>query len=798
MVDVLSSEQLAALYQEAPCGFLVTTLDGQIVGANRTFGDWVSRDESCILGSNIREFLPAASKLFFDTHYTALLQAGRVVDVAMEVERRANSPMPVLVTSRVVHLEASRTSIVHSTFFDASERRQAERALVVAKRRADALADVVHSSPHAILTASYEFEIKTCNEASEKLLNNPCDLIEGSSLKQHLAESTLATIIECLESNRALEEQITLLNGVVCRMSAYPMLDGVAIYLADITREHDIQNALREAHDRFTLATQATTDGLWDWNCETGLVYLSGRARSMLGHSSVALEVPLKQLLRGIHPKDFASLRKGGIGVNAHGERFESEWRIRHLDGSWRWVQSRALALSDDQHRIRRMVGSLTDVTDRKTEDVLTKLHTRLSLLEQLEWRLAADARFQQPCALLFIDIDGFKKVNDGLGHAAGDVLIFETAQRLRSTAADKSSSLTARLGGDEFAILLQEASGAEEACLFANRLLEALQEPLLISGQQVSVSASIGIAVNRPFSGTAEELLRNADLAMYRAKALGKGQSVFFTDEMHQAARTRLVLEADLRQAVAAGSLELYYQPKLDLRSKEIVGYEALGRWEHPVHGMVPPDIFIAIAEESNLIRDIGRWTIREAMRQLALWKRSGLAYEQTSVSINLSPKQFEDTGLIDMIAESLLEYDLTPSTVHFEVTEGVLISDGDMALAVLQSLKGLGVGLELDDFGKGYSSLSYLHRYPFDVLKVDRAFVSGLGEQEDADAIVHTIIALAHTLGLKVIAEGIETEQQLAILQTLGCELGQGYLFSKAIPPSEIAELHALSLAY
>jgi EAL domain-containing protein (putative c-di-GMP-specific phosphodiesterase class I) len=251
-------------------------------------------------------------------------------------------------------------------------------------------------------------------------------------------------------------------------------------------------------------------------------------------------------------------------------------------------------------------------------------------------------------------------------------------------------------------------------------------------------------------------------------------------------------VLEGDLRHALAVGSLELHYQPKLDLISRKIVGYEALGRWKHPVHGMVPPDLFIAIAEESNLIRDIGRWTIREALRQLSLWRKTGIADEQTSISVNLSPKQFDDTGLISMIAESLLEYDLPPEALHLEVTEGVLIGDGDMALAVLQSLKAVGVGLELDDFGKGYSSLSYLHRYPFDVLKVDRAFVSGLGEQEDATAIVHTIIALAHTLGLKVIAEGIETVRQLEILRNLGCEFGQGYLFSKALHPTAIAALH------
>ncbi len=795
MIESLSAEQLAALYQGAPCGFLVTALDGTISSANQTFSGWVGSNEAHIVGSNVRDVLSAASKLFYDTHYAALLQAGRVVNVAMEVERKGSFPLPVLVTSKVITAENSGILVVHSTYFDASERRQAERELVVAKRRADALADVVHSSPHAILTANYDLEVNTWNKASETLLINPgyhSKLGEGSLLSHHLGECTLASVIRCLESDQAIEEQITLLNGTICRMSAYPMTDGIAIYLADITRENSIQEALREAHDRFTLATQATTDGLWDWNCETGKVYLSGRARSMVGQPSVATEMPLKQLLRAIHPKDFAALRKSGIGMNGESDRFDSEWRIRHLDGSWRWVQSRALALSDEHNRMRRMVGSLTDVTDRKTEDVLTKLHTRLSLLERLEWRLAADERFQQPCALLFIDIDGFKKVNDGLGHAAGDALIFETAQRLKSITADRTNALTARLGGDEFAILLQEAAGSDDACLFADRLLKRLQQPIFISGQQVTISASIGIAVNRPFSGTAEELLRNADLAMYRAKALGKGQSVFFTDEMHRAALQRLVLEGDLRQAVAAGSLELYYQPKLDLASNRIVGYEALGRWKHPIHGMISPDLFIAIAEESNLIRDIGRWTIREAIRQLALWKETGLADEKTSISINLSPKQFDDTGLIEMITACLLEKQLPPENIHLEVTEGVLIGDGDMALAVLQRLKSVGLGLELDDFGKGYSSLSYLHRYPFDVLKVDRAFVSGLGEEKDADAIVHTIIALAHTLGLKVIAEGIETEQQLEKLRCLGCELGQGYLFSRPLPPLAIAALH------
>lgn len=790
MAGVLSSEQLAILYQEAPCGFLVTALDGTISSANGTFIGWVKLPESDLVGRNVRDILSAASKLFYDTHYAALLQAGRVMNVAMEVERALGAALPVLLTSKVITTETG-TSFIHSTIFDASERRQAERALVVAKRRADALADVVHSSPHAILTVNYELEIKTWNEASEALLRNPVHLSEGSSLTHHLSERSLSSLIRSLESGQAVEEQITLLAGTICRMSAYPMTDGLAIYLADVTRENEIQEALRAAHDRFTLATMATTDGLWDWNCETGQVYLSGRAMSMLGHQAIATELPLERLLRVIHPKDLAALRTSGIGLNADGERFESEWRVRHVDGTWRWVQSRALGLSDDQDNMRRMVGSLTDVTDRKTEDILTKLHTRLSLLERLEWRLAADTRFQQPCALLFIDIDGFKKVNDGLGHAAGDVLIYETSQRLRLAAAEQASSLTARLGGDEFAILLEQVADSDDACMIADRVLRALQEPISISEQHVSVSASIGIALNRPFSGTAEELLRNADLAMYRAKALGKGRSVFFTDEMHREAHKRLVLEGDLRQAVASELLELHYQPKLDLATKSVVGYEALGRWKHPVHGMVPPDLFIAIAEESNLIRDIGRWTIREAMRQLSVWKQQGIADANTSISVNLSPKQFDDTGLIGMIADCLLEYDLAPETIHLEVTEGVLIGDGEKALEVLRGLKSVGVGLELDDFGKGYSSLSYLHRYPFDILKVDKAFVNGLGQQADADAIVHTIIALAHTLGLKVIAEGIETENQLEILHALGCEYGQGYLFSRPLPPGSIAEM-------
>ncbi len=790
MNETFSHEQIATLYEKAPCGFLITTLEGVICGTNRTFLSWTEQEEQGVVGKNIRDLLSPASRLFYDTHYVALLHVDRVNGVAMEVARENAAALPVLVTSRLECDLSATETFVHSTFFDASERRDSERALVAAKRRADALADIVHSSPHAIVTADYDLRIRTWNVATNLLSRDPAKLAEGKPLAAILPENALNLLTACLESERPVVEHLQLWPGTVCQISAYPMTDGVAVYLVDVTQETKTQQALKEAHDRFTLATMATTDGIWDWNCESGIVYLSGRAQAMVGYPAEAVELSLNHVLRRFHSKDFASLRADAATSNKSDGRFEMEWRVRHRDGSWRWVQSRGMTVYEHQ-RLLRVVGSLADVTGRKTEDPLTGLHTRLSLLDRLEWRLSTDHLFELPCALLFIDLDTFKKVNDGLGHAAGDTLLTEVAARLLSVLQDQPSALAARIGGDEFVVLLEEVSGVDEVCAITDELQRIVQEPILIVEQQISVSASIGIALNRPFRGKAEDLLRHADLAMYRAKAAGKGQSVVFSEEMHESAHKRLTLEADLIQAVKDNKLQLFYQPKFRLEDGQITGYEALGRWRHPLHGMVSPDLFIAIAEDSNLIRDIGRWTIREAMRQLAKWQTDGLMSRSMTISINLSPKQFEDTELTDVVIRNLNKYSLSPACIHFEVTEGVLIGDVDTALSVLKRLKSIGVGLELDDFGKGYSSLSYLHRYPFDSLKIDRSFISGLGQEEDSDAIVQTIIALAHTLNLEVVAEGVETKQQENILRSLGCEIGQGFLYSKAVAPETIEQM-------
>ncbi|MGI4758558.1 MAG: EAL domain-containing protein [Janthinobacterium lividum] len=777
-----SNDSLADLYLRAPCGFLITTLDGTICGANRTLLSWTEDEYANVIGRNIRELLSPASQIFYDTHYTPLVHMDRASGLSMELLRKTSISLPVLVTSRLEHELSDDQSYIHSTFFDASERRDSERALVLSKRRADALADVVHSSPHAILTVDYEFRIRTWNAAATAMLEKQASFSEAAELSSYLSQETLTLLVLCLESERSLVEHIALHTGTVCQMSAYPMIDGLAIHLVDVSKEMQTQNALKQAHERFLLSTKATTDGIWDWNCETGLVYLSGRAQDMMGYSSDPAELPLNQVLRRFHSKDLAAMRANTLRSDSPDGRFEMDWRIRHRDGTWRWVQSRGIAVYA-QKRLQRMIGSLTDVTGRKTEDPLTGLHSRLSLLDRLEWRLSTDDLFESPCALLFLDLDTFKKVNDGLGHAAGDSLLSAVAERLRTVLSKQPSALAARIGGDEFVILLEEVTGAEAVCAFTLDLQRTLQEPLLIVGQQMSVSASIGIALNRPFVGAAEDLLHNADLAMYRAKAAGRGQSIVFSEAMHKAAHTRLTMEADLIQAVQEGQLQLYYQPKINLRSGLVTGYEALGRWRHPVHGMVSPDLFIAIAEDSNLIRDIGRWTIQESMQQLADWQARGVVPSSTSVSINLSPKQFDDSELIEVVARNLRRYDLSPACVRFEVTEGVLIADVATALSALKALKAIGVGLELDDFGKGYSSLSYLHRYPFDSIKIDRSFVCGLGKQEDSDAIVQTIIALARTLKLEVIAEGIENKQQEQVLRNLGCEFGQGYLYSKAV---------------
>jgi diguanylate cyclase (GGDEF)-like protein len=430
------------------------------------------------------------------------------------------------------------------------------------------------------------------------------------------------------------------------------------------------------------------------------------------------------------------------------------------------------------------------ELAHRAFHDPLTELPNRALLAERLGQALARGTRSGRTAAVLCIDLDDFKVVNDSLGHRLGDHLLVSVAQRLRACV--RPGDTAARLGGDEFAVLLEDLNCEDEAVGVAERFLDRLQEPFVLEGHEVFVGASVGIAGSRGTDSLPDDVLREADVAMYAAKRKGKGHYVLFDLAMQTRPRERLALERDLRWALQRGEFRLHYQPIVDLVSGEIQGVEALLRWQHPERGLVPPNEFIPLAEETGLIVPIGRWVLLEACMQLQAWQPGADLF----VSVNLAARQFMDPGLVEDVAAAprpTAPAGLPPACLKLEITESAAMEAGIGTLQTFQALKGLGVQLAIDDFGTGYSSLSYLKRFPVDTLKIDRSFVDGLGQDPQDTAIVQSVIALARSLSLSVTAEGIETPRQLEELVALRCDEGQGYYFARPQPSEAVADLLA-----
>ena len=417
--------------------------------------------------------------------------------------------------------------------------------------------------------------------------------------------------------------------------------------------------------------------------------------------------------------------------------------------------------------------------------DALTGLPNRVLFLDAVE--RACESRTRR-CAVLFIDLDNFKDVNDGFGHESGDQLLRAIATRLGGAA--RHGDMIARLGGDEFGVLLHGVRDEADAAATAQRYLAVFTDPFMLSGLSVISAASVGIVLADAESRTATELMRNADLAMYDAKRLGGGQAATYRPELHQAVMLRANFESEMRSALVDDQFVVHYQPLVSVRSGEIVGNEALVRWQHPTRGLISPADFIPIAEMSGLIVPLGRWVLRVACRQTAAWHAEHPDRRPLTVSVNLSPRQLADRDLLDTVVNALSDADLDPRHLCLEITEGAVINDFDGALPKLRALKNLGVTLALDDFGTGHSSLSYLRQLPVDSLKIDRSFITDLTAGRDY-RIVSAIIDLAHTLGMSVTAEGVETEEQLALLRTMASNLAQGYLLGRPMPEDQIAQI-------
>ncbi|NTW97215.1 MAG: EAL domain-containing protein [Oscillochloris sp.] len=560
---------------------------------------------------------------------------------------------------------------------------------------------------------------------------------------------------------------------------------------------------LERSEERYALAARGANDGLWDWDLETNQIFLSARWKEMLGYPDEELGGSPSVWLDLIHPEDQELFK---VRLAAHFRKllsyFEHEYRIRNRDGSYRWVLCRGQAIWGESGRVTRMAGSQTDISLRRSaeqqlqhdalHDLLTGLPNRALFLDRLD-RVIAIVRRQpeRSFAVFFLDLDRFKTINDSLGHAAGDQLLSVIAQRIQGSL--RPSDTVARLGGDEFTVLVEDIVDAQMIGLIAERIQSAIAEPVLLGGHQAITTASIGITTSALEYGSSVEMIRDADTAMYHAKMGGKARHVIFTPAMHAQAMEKLQLESDLRTALTSGELRLHYQPIISLISGKVIGFEALIRWQHPQRGLLYPGAFLDMAEETGLIVPISWWVLRKACREARAWQDEFPADPPLSVNVNLSARLFAEPTIMAQIAAALAQSGLTPSSLKLELTEHSLMSLSGETGDALNLIRDLGVQLCIDDFGTGYSSLSYLHNFPVSTLKIDRSFIQRLGPPGEQSEIVQTIIVLARTLNLDVVAEGIETEQQYQQLRDLECSLGQGWLFAPGLDAAGVRALLA-----
>lgn len=580
-------------------------------------------------------------------------------------------------------------------------------------------------------------------------------------------------------------------------------LPRIVINARDITDRRLAEKQLRESRERYELAVAATNDGLWDWSLERGEVYYSTRWKRMLGLRDDEVGNSEDDWFRLIHPAEMEAVRSDFYRhIEGHTPQFRSEHRVRHADGTYRYMVSRGLAVRDSGGKALRIVVAQSDITDQKItqeqllhdalHDKLTGLPNRALLIDRLEHAIGCVSRRPgYEFAVLFLDLDRFKIVNDSLGHTIGDGLLVEVTRRLKRIV--RSNDTFARLGGDEFTILMDDIAGVEDATRLADRVQEELSVPFVLEGHEVFPTVSIGIALSKTGYQRAAEVLRDADIAMYRAKASGKACYEVFDRTMHQKAMTLLWMEADIRRALDRNEWELHYQPIVSLRNGSLAGFEALARWHHPERGMIPPSEFIPIAEETGLIVLLGEWVLREACRQMGEWngRLRQLGAEPLVVAVNISSKQFSQPGLVDKVRGTLESLEFEARYLKLEITESVIMENALSAAEMLRQLQELNVQLSIDDFGTGYSSLSSLQQFPLHTLKIDRSFVERLDTESGSSAIIRTIVSLANNLGMDVVAEGIETESQLAKLMTLGCDYGQGYFFSRPLKMQDVDSL-------
>lgn len=805
-----AKHQFQEIVEHGPAIIYIARADAVISTA------YISPQITRVLGYTPDEFIANPALWFELLHpddlplFAADVAAQRAKAERASIEYRliARDGRIVWFRDEIAYVRDGRGELKHirGVLLDITAQKQAEEAL----RHAAAIID---TSQDAIMSTDPNGIIRTWNPSAERIYGYSAEEIIGQSVRLLLPEGRL-------ENERTVRDQ--LLRGehpepresvrrrkdgrlVDVSISHAPILDesGAVVALAtiarDITEQKQAERALRRSEERFRSLIQNATDLITLTDANGVILYESPAITEMLGllpHETIG-----NHLFDEVHPDDRPrAVEYLRDAVDAPGPNEAIELRFRHVDGSWRSIEACVTNLLEDP-AVAAMVFNSHDVTERRMfeeqlqrqafYDPLTGLPNRSLLLDRIEHALARTKRGGHRVAVAFLDLDRFKVVNDSLGHAAGDRLLVNVAHRLLD--AVRAEDTVARLGGDEFVVLIEDVADLSEVAAIARRVIDIFQTPVAVDDHEAFVATSIGVALSgeRGEAIDSGELLRNADIALYRAKGEGRGRFVIFDPSMNVFSAERLSLESDLQRAVERGELRLAFQPEVDLRTGKITGLEALARWEHPRRGLIAPGDFIPIAEETGLIVQIGQWVLEEACRQARAWRDQALTSEPLTIAVNLSARQFQQAGLVEHLECVLADTDIEPAQLRLEITESVLVQEAGAARATLQRVKDLGVQIAIDDFGIGYSSLAYLTRLLADTLKVDRSFVAAIGRDEQSFAIVAAVASLAHALGMSVTAEGIETARQLELVRASGCDHGQGYHFSKPVSAAVVETL-------
>ena len=679
------------------------------------------------------------------------------------------------------------------------------------------LATIVESSEAAIISVSTEGVLRSWNGGARRVFGWEDSEVIGGDLAVLVSPDRAGEDRELLRRVLAgdhvdrYESEWRGKDGesIAVRLSASPMREaggaivGASAILQDITEQKEAAEALQRERRRLTEAEKIGQMGSWEWDRIADRVEWSEQLCRLFGVSREELGASFGAYLALVHPDDRLRVKAEMERTHASWSFEPSEHRLVRPDGDVRHVLVRGEVIGDEHGDVSRMLGTVVDITERKhnedairdsqeamahqaLHDALTGLPNRTLLHDRLEHALHRSRRDESRIALLFLDIDRFKMVNDSFGHAAGDELLIQIAGRLDD--ALRPTDTVARFGGDELAVLCEDVDREHDGIAVAHRVLAAFSRPFVLAGRELFATASIGVAVSQEHD-TAERLLRDADVAMYRAKERGGARYEVFDAAMRRRSLERMQTENELRRALGQDELALHYQPVVSLDDRTVIGAEALIRWEHPERGLLSPAAFIPVAEESSLIVAVGEWVLRAACAQLAAWR--DVLPPDFTLSVNVSARQFADPGLlVETVRTALQEAGADPARLSLELTEGVLMQQ-EGAHETLLGLKELGVRVVLDDFGTGYSSLSYLSRFPLDGLKVDRSFVARMQEGSPEHAIVAAVGTMAAAMNLSVVAEGIESDAQRIALRHLGYRHGQGFLFAKPAPPEDFSRL-------